>query len=286
MPMLDTAMLHDAADAVRGRWPAARPACGLILGSGWNGVAAAFAVRDALDYRDIPGLGPARVAGHAGRLLWADLAGVETFVFQGRRHWYEGEGWTPVALPVYLMKRLGVRLAVLTNASGGIRKDLGAGRLMLIADHLNLMGVNPLIGPADPFWGPRFPPMTGVYDAALRERLAEAARAARVTLHRGVYLAVTGPNYETPAEIAMFRGWGADLIGMSTVPEALLAHAAGLRVVAVSCISNLAAGVGARPLAHAELVATIEAGQPGMRALLAALWSRLGPELKAREVPA
>lgn len=275
---LDRVAMEMAADVVRTRWPSARPRAGLILGSGWGEVTAAFEVRAEMPYGQVPNLGNTGVAGHAGRLAWAVCGGVETLVFQGRRHWYEGTGWTPVALPVYLMKRLGVTTVVLTNAAGGIRPGLRAGDLMPIADHINLMGSNPLAGPPDDFWGPRFADQSQVYDAGLRAMLGRAAATTGAAVEPGVYAAMSGPTYETPAEIRALRAMGADAVGMSTVPEAMLAHAAGLRVAALSCISNLAAGIQSTPLSHDEVTAAAKEAMPRMRALLKAFWEDLGRE--------
>ena len=270
---MDTAHMERAWTAVTDRWPAVRPCAALVLGSGWGAVADAFEPRGAMAYDDLPGLGATGVEGHAGRLLWAGAPECALRIFQGRRHWYEGAVWTPVALPVYLARRLGARSVLLTNAAGGIRPGFRAGDLMIVRDHLNAMGAHPLIGPHDAFWGPRFPDQTAVYDAGLRARLRRAGADAGVDLHEGVYLAASGPTFETPAEVEAFRRWGADAVGMSTVPEATLAHAAGLRVAALSCISNLAAGRSPHPLSHDDVAAATREAMPRMRAVLAAYWS-------------
>ncbi len=276
--MIDRAQLEPAAEAVAHRWPRARPAWGLVLGSGWGEVARAFEIRDEAPYDRIPGLGATGVQGHAGRLAWAVAAGVETLIFQGRRHGYEGAGWAPVALPVFVLRRLGARGVMLTNAAGGIREGLRAGDLMAVTDHINLMGASPLTGAHDPFWGPRFPDQTHVYDPALVAALERAAAAAGVALSRGVYLAVSGPAYETPAEVRAFGRLGADAVGMSTAPEATLAHAAGLRVAALSCIGNLAAGLSPTPLSHDDVAAAARAALPRMRAVIEAFWKELAHE--------
>lgn len=270
-------VLDCAWQTVRQRWPTAKPACGLICGSGWSDVVAAFETRDVLEYAKIPGLGAPGVVGHAGKLVWGQLAGIETFIFQGRRHYYEGEGWTPVALPVYLLKKFGAQALVLTNAAGGIRSDLKPGDLMLIADHINNIG-SPLLGPHNIVWGPRFPDQTTVYDTALRAAADRASKAAGVPLKSGVYLASPGPAYETPAEIRAYRTLGADAVGMSTVPEAQLANAAGMRVLAISCITNFAAGISPTPLTHEEVTATTQSVMPKMTKLIAALWKELSNE--------
>lgn len=269
--MMEYDVLQRAADLIRCTWPQARPQCGLICGSGWSDVVAAFQERQTINYADIPGLGIPGVAGHAGRLVWATLHDIQTFIFQGRRHFYEGEGWTPVALPIYVLKTLGVKIVVLTNAAGGIRADLKPGDLMLLSDHINNIG-SPLVGPHRAIWGPRFPDQSSLYDAPLRAAALRAARATQLELKTGVYLASCGPAYETPAEIRAYRTWGADAVGMSTVPEAQLAHAAGLRVLAISCITNYAAGISPTPLSHEEVTSTTAAAMPKMTRLITALW--------------
>ena len=276
---LDYTVLQQAVARVRQRWPDARPRAGLILGSGWGEAVQPFRIRDALPYDAVPGLGAAAVTGHAGQLLLADGGGVETLIFQGRRHFYEGVGWTPVALPVYLLRQLGAEALVLTNAAGGLHRELDAGDLMIITDHLNLMGDSPLIGPHNPVWGPRFPDLSAVYCSRLAARLETGFRALSLPVRRGVYAALTGPVYETPAEVRMLRGLGADAVGMSTVPEALLARAAGLRVAGLSCIANRAAGLQPRALAHADVLAATQALLPKLRALLELFWKELPHEL-------
>lgn len=272
---MDEPLLHQAEAFVRDRWPNARPTHGLILGSGWSEVIDAFEVIDVLPYDEIPGLGKAGVVGHAGRLCHARAAGLETFIFQGRRHYYEGVGWTPIALPIYLLKVFGAQRLLLTNAAGGCRADMQPGDLMIIRDHINNFGVNPLLGPHDPFWGPRFPDQSHVYDPTLIKALHRAGVTAQVALSEGVYLASTGPTYETPAEVQCYIRWGADAVGMSTVPEAILANAAGLTVAGLSCITNLAAGISASALSHEEVTDTTRDTMPRMKSVLAAYWQEL-----------
>jgi purine-nucleoside phosphorylase len=270
--MMNPELLNQAWKAVCRAFPKARPAGGLILGTGWSAAADAFAVRGALAYRQIPGLGQPTVAGHAGRLLWGELAGKEAFIFLGRRHWYEGAGWEPVAIPIFLLKKAGAGLVLLTNAAGGLRADLKPGRLMLITDQINAMFANPLIGRHDPFWGERFPDQSRIYDPELNARLKRAAARRGIRLAQGVYLGVGGPAYETPAEVRAFRGWGADAVGSSTVPEAILANAAGLRVAGLSCITNFAAGIGQRRLAHKAIQAEAVKSSKAMAALIREFW--------------
>ncbi len=268
---MDMQLLEDTFKAVASAMDLSRIDAALILGSGWSEVAEAFEPLATLPYHEMPAMGPPGVAGHAGRLLLARAGERRLLIFQGRRHWYEGLGWTPVALPVYIAANAGARAALMTNAAGGIRPDLTPGDLMLITDHINAIGANPLVGPHDPFWGDRFPDQSRLYDPALTAQLRSAATTTGVDLHEGVYLATAGPCYETPAEVRMFRGMGADAVGMSTVPEVVLANAAGLTVAAISCITNFAAGVTDSPLGHDEVLGTTRKVMPAMRTLIAEL---------------
>ena len=276
--MIKKDILDTALAAVRAAFPSAKPQIGLILGSGWSEVAAAFEKLGEISYSDIPGLGQTGVVGHAGRLLWGKASGVETFVFQGRRHVYEGVGWEPVAIPLYLSKNFGAKNVFLTNAAGGTRAEWSAGDLMIIEDHINLMGVTPFLGAHDPFWGARFPDQSFVYDKGLRAMLARAAGAVGIALRRGVYLAGTGPTYETPAEVRAWRTLGADAVGMSTVPEAMLANAAGMKVVALSCITNMASGILDQPLSHEEVTETTKRSMSNMKAVIFQFWAEFAKE--------
>ena len=264
---MNTSNLIASAEKIRDAHITFRPKLALIMGSGWREVVEGFGVRHSIDFASIPELGAPGVAGHGGQILLAEHGGVQVLVFAGRRHWYEGVGWDPIAFPVCLAKVMGAGGIVLTNSAGGINARFKAGAVMQIADHINLMGVNPLIGLAHPFWGQRFPDMTTVYDRGYRAGLDQAAQQAGLALEHGVYLAVTGPSYETPAEISAFRGLGADAVGMSTVPEAILAHAAGLKVAGLSCITNAAAGMGT-VLSHAEVLSGAKVAIPGLTRLL------------------
>ncbi|HMP89746.1 MAG TPA: purine-nucleoside phosphorylase [Kiritimatiellia bacterium] len=252
-----------------------KPTAGLILGSGWGEVLDSFNVINTLSYEDIPGLGKTGVVGHSGRLILGESAGITTLIFQGRRHYYEGEGWTPVALPVYVLKQLGVKWVLLTNAAGGVREDLKPGTLMILSDHINNMGSNPLIGPHHPCWGTRFPDLSNAYDLPMRAALKRAGMSSGMAVGEGVYYASSGPFYETPAEIKAYKTLGADAVGMSTVPEALLANAAGLRVAGLSCITNSAAGISANPLSHEEVTETSQQTMPKMKAMIAGFWKEM-----------
>ena len=272
---MNTNILSESAKIVRRHFKGCRPACGLILGSAWEAALDVFSVKKRLAYASLPALGKTTVAGHAGVLMWAELAGVETLIFQGRHHWYEGFGWEPVAWPVYILKEFGARAVVLTNSAGGIRPGLKRGKFMAIADHINLMGVNPLHGRHDDFWGKRFVDQTRVYDPGLMSLWKQSARKLKISLVEGVYLAVPGPVYETPAEINAFRKLGADAVGMSTVPEAILANAAGLRVAGLSFIANVAAGRGAACLDHENVRRAGREHGGKMSILIKTFWNAL-----------
>jgi homotetrameric cytidine deaminase len=250
-----TAAPADAAAILRERAPGFSPRAVLILGSGLGTVADAVADPISLSYAELPGFPRPSVAGHPGRLVLGRLGGVPVAVLQGRVHLYEGAAADAMAAPLRLLKRLGAELLVVTNAAGGLRDDLAPGALMAITDHVNLTGRNPLIGPNDETVGPRFPDMSHAYDAELRSRLGRAAECVGLPLAEGVYLAVPGPSYETPAEIRAFRALGADAVGMSTVLEVIVARHAGFRVAGISMITNLASGLGSAPIDHAEVLA-------------------------------
>lgn len=268
-------LLEKALAKIKLHFDSPAPKGGLILGSGWGDVLESFDVIDTLPYEEIPGLGKTGVVGHSGRLVLARGAGILTFIFQGRRHFYEGEGWTPVALPVYVLKQIGVEWVLLTNAAGGVREDLVPGSLMVLSDHINNMGTNPLIGPHHACWGTRFPDLSNAYDRPMRAALKRAGDKAGLKVSEGVYLAGSGPFYETPAEIRAYRTLGADAVGMSTVPEALLANAAGLRVAGLSCITNSAAGISKNPLSHEEVTETSKQTMPKMKAMIGGFWKEM-----------
>lgn len=219
-----------------------RPRLGLELGSGFGAVAAAITVEREWRFTDIPGFPAVGVRGHDGRLLLGAWHGVPVAILSGRAHYYEGVELAATTFPVRVLAAMGVTTMLFTNAAGGIRKGFQAGDFMAFADHLNFLGANPLRGPEWP-GRQRFVDLTTVYDPAMRKLLMAAAQHVRVRLHEGVYLAVSGPSYETPAEIRAFRRWGADAVGMSTVPGAIVARQCGLQVAAVSCLTNLAAGL-------------------------------------------
>ena len=232
------------------------PRIALVLGSGLGGFADDFDEAVAIPYEDIPGFVRSTAQGHAGRLVIGKVDSIPVVAMQGRVHYYEGYSLEEVTFPVRVFNLLGIKTLVLTNAAGGINVQLTQGALMMISDHVNLMGVNPLRGPNDERFGPRFPDMSAVYSPELQELVVEEARAINVEVRRGVYGALSGPSYETPAEIHLLRTLGADAVGMSTVPEAIVARHMGIEVLGISCITNMAAGISDAPINHEEVMAT------------------------------
>jgi len=247
-----------AAAAALGRVGKAKPRVGVVLGSGLGAFAESLEGAIALPYAKVPHFPRSAVAGHAGRVVFGRCAGIPLVALEGRVHFYEGHPLDLATVPVRTLAALGVKVLVLTNAAGGIRSDLRPGDLMVVVDHLNLIGANPLHGPHDERLGPRFPDLTRAYDPVLIEILRAAADECAFEVRRGVYAAMPGPSYETPAEIRMLRTLGADAVGMSTVPEVIVARQCGLRVAAISAITNMAAGITGRPLSHEEV---LEAGR-------------------------
>lgn len=291
--MIDTTYydrVQEAAEYLEWRLDERAPRVGIVLGSGLG--AAADAVSDAvtIPYGEIPHFPQSTVEGHSGQMIAGLLGGAPVVVLQGRVHSYEGYSPREVTFPMRVLGALGIRAVVLTNAAGGIAEGLHVGQLVLLADHINLMGWNPLTGPNEPRFaarpgaGLRFFDMTEAYSKPLRELAQEAAREEGITgnegtaLAEGVYLATPGPSFETPAEIRAFRALGATLVGMSTVPETIVARHMGIEVLAISCVTNLAAGLGAAPLSHLEVQ---ETGRM-VEARIAGLLMRLTPKIAAR----
>jgi purine-nucleoside phosphorylase len=248
---------EQAANAIRARTNVGSRVA-LVLGSGLGGFADDFGDATAIPYQDIPGFVSSTAQGHAGRLVIGKVEQINLVAMQGRVHFYEGYSLEQVTFPIRTFKLLGIDTLILTNASGGVNVQLSQGALMVISDHLNLMGVNPLRGANDERFGPRFPDMTEVYSRELQELAIEEARELGVSLRRGIYAGLPGPSYETPAEIHMLRSFGADAVGMSTVPEAIVARQMGMNVLGISCITNMAAGISEQPINHAEVMETGE----------------------------
>ena len=267
-------MSPDAAAVLRDRAPET-PRVGIVLGSGLGAVADAVEDGVAVRYDELPGFPRPGVAGHAGRAVLGRLAGVPVAVLQGRAHLYEGGDPETLRTPIRALRATGVETLVLTNAAGSLRADLAPGSLMAISDHINLTGTNPLIGPNDDALGPRFPSLRDAYDPKLRAALHATAEELGVPLGEGVYLAVSGPSFETPAEIRAFRTLGADAVGMSTVSETILARHAGMRVAAVSTITNLAEGMSDEPLSHEQTLRDAERAAGSLARLLEAFTGRL-----------
>lgn len=244
-----------SADYIRAR-VSIRPTIGLVLGSGLGGYADTLEEAVCIPYSEIPNFPVPTIPGHSGALVFGKKCGVEVVVLQGRIHYYEGLPQQEITLPIRVLAALGVKTVVLTNACGGVNLEFKPGDLMLISDHINYSGANPLIGPNMDEFGPRFPDMSDLYTASLRTQIKEKALESGISLREGVYAMYSGPNYETPAEIRFFRVMGADTVGMSTVPEAIVAGHCGMKVVGVSCITNMAAGVLPVKLSHEEVTET------------------------------
>jgi purine-nucleoside phosphorylase len=268
------ARAEHAAGIIRARVDA-QPRIALVLGSGLGDFGNEFEDAVAIPYQDIPGFPNSTVAGHAGRLVIGKVENVPVLAMQGRVHFYEGYSLEEVTFPIRTFKLLGINKLVLTNAAGGVDVQLSQGALMLISDHLNLMGVNPLRGPNDERFGPRFPDMSEVYARELQHKAIEEAQAMGIELRRGIYAGLAGPSFETPAEIRMLRGLGADAVGMSTVPEAIVARQMGIEVLGISCITNMAAGLGNEPINHEEVLETGKQVRETFTALLRRLVVRL-----------
>jgi purine-nucleoside phosphorylase len=267
-------IVHEAAEVVRARW-SATPAAGIILGTGLGGLAREIDVAVTVEYADIPGFPLSTVESHAGRLLCGTLGGKPVVAMQGRFHRYEGYSLQQVTFPVRVLRALGAETLIVSNACGGMREAWAPGDLMLIADHINLLGDNPLVGPNDDRLGPRFPDMSAPYDAELREIAREVAASQGTVLREGVYVAVTGPNLETRAEYRMLRGIGADVVGMSTVPEVIVAVHGGMRVLGVSIITDQCIPETLVPAELATIIATAARAEPRLTALVRGVMERI-----------
>ena len=255
-----------------------RPKIALVLGSGLGAFADELTDARRIPYEKIPHFPRSTAVGHAGVLAIGKVGGIAVAAMQGRVHLYEGYSAHEVAFAMRVFGRLGIRSAILTNAAGGINVEFKQGALVVIRDHINLQGANPLIGPNDERFGPRFPDMTQAYWRPYREIASAEAKRLRIEAHEGVYAALTGPSYETPAEIRFLRTIGADLVGMSTVPEAIVANHMGIRVLGISCVTNMAAGILDRPLDHSEVLETGERVSSQFIALLRAVIPRIAAD--------
>ena len=256
-----------------------QPKIGLVLGSGLGGFADSLSDGTAIPYSEIPSFPQSTAIGHAGRMVIGKADDVAVAAMQGRVHQYEGYSAHQVAFPIRVFARMGIKAVILTNAAGGINLGYSQGALVLIRDHINLQGTNPLVGPNDDRFGLRFPDMTHAYCKEFREIVREEAARLGITLHEGVYAALLGPSYETPAEIEYLRRIGADLVGMSTVAEVIAARHMGLSVLAISCVTNMAAGILDQPLSHAEVMETGERVKSTFESLLRAVLPRVGTSM-------
>lgn len=233
-----------------------KPRIGVILGSGLGHFVQHMKVETTIPFNEIPNFIPPTVEGHSGNLIFGQIENVNLVILQGRLHYYEGHTMETVVFPARVMALLGIEILVVTNSAGGYGDGMNPGDFMVIEDHINLMGTNPLMGPNIKELGPRFPDMTEAYDRDLLATAERIFRSQKTFFHRGIYVGVTGPTYETPSEIKMFKGIGGKAVGMSTVPEVIAANHLGIRVAAISCITNLAAGVSQNKLTHAEVTET------------------------------
>lgn len=257
-----------------------RPRVALVLGSGLGGMADGLTSAVRIPFAMIPGYPQPTAEGHAGQMVIGKLEGVPVAAMQGRVHFYEGLPLRDLVFPVRVFGRMGIRAVVLTNAAGGISPKLKQGCLVVLEDHINLQGTNPLIGRNDERFGPRFPDMTDAYCPAYRDIALEAGRRLGVEITSGVYAAMTGPSYETPAEIRFLRNSGADVVGMSTVAEVIAARHQGMRVLAISCVTNMAAGIQKAPITHEEVLETGRRVRAGFSALLAAAIPEIAKNLE------
>jgi purine-nucleoside phosphorylase len=265
---------QEAARLIRARTQA-KVAVAIVLGSGLGAFAQDLTDATEIPYGEIPGFARSTVEGHAGRLVIGKAGDVTVAAMQGRFHFYEGYSLQDVTFPIRVLKLLGVNTLMLTNAAGALNTELTPGSLMVISDHLNLLGDNPLRGQNDDRFGPRFPDLSSVYSRELQDLVISEANAMGIEVRRGVYAALSGPSYETPAEIHMMRALGADVVGMSTVPEAIVARHMDMRVVGISCITNLAAGVSDEPIDHSQVMAIGERVREEFTTLLRRVVGRL-----------
>lgn len=267
---LHVANVQRSAEIVRAALGGLAPKLAIVLGSGLGGLAARVDAAVTVPYADLPGFPVLTVQGHTGALVAGLLNGVPAIVLKGRKHFYETDDPYPLKTMVRTLRAVGVETLFLSNAAGSLRPNIGVSQLMLITDHINFLGLNPLTGANDETFGPRFFGMTDAWDQALSAKITAAAQHEMIPLHRGVYLAFRGPSFETPAEIRMAQSWGADAVGMSSVPECLIARHCGLKVVGVSCITNMGAGLSDENLSHAHTLENAAKGAADFERLVVA----------------
>src|SRR5574337_186857 len=276
-PSLDFTRAERAAEFILAKTKL-RPRIGLVLGSGLGAFADDFAQATRIPYARIPHFPRSTAIGHAGQLVIGKVGEAAVAAMQGRVHLYEGYSVKEVAFPMRVFARMGVKAVILTNAAGGINREFSQGCLVALRDHLNLQGVNPLSGPNDERFGPRFPDMSKAYEPSFRAMAVEEGKRLGIAMHEGVYAALAGPSYETPAEILYLQTIGADLVGMSTVPEFIAARHMGIKVLGISCVTNMAAGILDQPISHVEVLETGERVKGQFVALLRAVIPRMAKE--------
>lgn len=264
-----------ARDIIRKKIGSLKPKVAIILGSGLGGLADKIKNPVKIPYKALPGFPVLTVAGHAGELIAGKLNGVDVIVLRGRQHFYETNDAYPLKTMIRTMKTVGVSTLFLSNAAGSLQPQLKPGGLMVITDHINYMGFSPLVGPNDDDFGPRFPPLNDAWDSGLRRKLKETARQHKITLHEGVYVAFRGPSFETPAEIRMAQKMGGGAVGMSSVPDCIIARHCGLRVIGCSCITNMGAGLSNEKLSHEHTLKNAKRGAADFEKLVAAFVARL-----------
>ncbi|MEI7566254.1 MAG: purine-nucleoside phosphorylase [Opitutaceae bacterium] len=270
LPQAHLENVRQSAAIITAALAGARPRIAIILGSGLGGLANQIQRPRVIAYADLPGFPVLTVLGHIGELIAGELDGVPVIVLKGRKHFYETDDAYPLRTMIRTLQAVGVDTLFLSNAAGSLRPAIKVSELMLITDHINFLGLNPLTGPNDDSFGPRFFPVSDAWDPGLVGRVKAVARQQGITLHEGVYVAFRGPSFETPAEIRMVQGWGADAVGMSSVPDCLIARHCGLKVVGVSCITNMGAGLSDEHLTHAHTLANAAKGAAAFERLVTA----------------
>ena len=267
--------ITESTEFLKARWENKQPTTAIICGSGWAKISSGLTIIDEVPYHEIKCLSQTTIDGHISKLLLVKTSNSYAIIFLGRRHYYEGVGWDPIAKPVLLCHELGCKNLILTNAAGGISENLDVGELMIIEDHINFMGHNPLIGKNQLSSAPRFPDQTEIYCRKLQTLAKKIGEEKTITLKTGIYLALSGPAFETPAEIRAYHTLGASAVGMSTVPEAMIANTLGLKILGISCITNKAAGISPNPLSHEEVTQTSSESLPKMQALVRELLNNI-----------